>query len=287
MTIRSFTIAAGLAALVCAAATAATAQSMDSAPYDPATDPDIDLYVSHWTQSMPRHMYGSLIERDILVPGDPITPPTHGAVMKYLNRFVHATLDPRMVTEPTVLDSEQIAFYVLTGRGVIETPGESVDLHSGIAILIPEGLLFTIESTCTEPLTMYLVSEPVPAGFEPSKKLFYRDDATRTYQYIKSHWCYNGKSLLGGAPFSEIYGIDIITCDPMTIGQPHAHTEGCEEIWTTIDGDPLLFFGKELRRQPPGTAYMIPPDGKTCHSNINTTNAPVHYLYISVRHDLD
>ena len=69
MTIRSFAIAAGLTALMCAAATIAPAQSMDSAPYNPETDPDIDLYMSHWSQSMPRHMYGSLIERDIFVPG--------------------------------------------------------------------------------------------------------------------------------------------------------------------------------------------------------------------------
>ena len=58
----------------------------------------------------------------------------------------------------------------------------------------------------------------------------------------------------------------------MTIGHPHSHKKGTEETWAVITGNNILFLGKEIRRQGTGTAYMIPPDDSTPHSNINVTD---------------
>jgi hypothetical protein len=44
-------------------------------------------------------------------------------------------------------------------------------------------------------------------------------------------------------------------------------------------------LGKQLRLQTSGTAYMIPTDGNTPHSNINHTDKPVKLLYFAVRKD--
>ena len=38
---------------------------LDPKPYDPQTDPNIDMFISSWKESMPRHSHGSLVERDI------------------------------------------------------------------------------------------------------------------------------------------------------------------------------------------------------------------------------
>jgi uncharacterized cupin superfamily protein len=56
----------------------------------------------------------------------------------------------------------------------------------------------------------------------------------------------------------------------MTMGQPHSHYPGEEEIWFLVKGDVTLLLGKQLRKLTPGMAYKIPPNGAVPHSNINT-----------------
>ena len=68
--------------------------------------------------------------------------------------------------------------------------------------------------------------------------------------------------------------------NPMTMGEPHPHRAGQEEIWVAIDGTSLAFIGTELRVQHPVMAYMIRPDESMTHSNINT-RTPVKFLWFS------
>jgi len=65
------------------------------------------------------------------------------------------------------------------------------------------------------------------------------------------------------------------------MGEPHPHRPGQEEIWAALDGNSLAFLGTELRVQRPGMAYMIRPDGSMTHSNINSGDAPVKFLWFS------
>ena len=72
-----------------------------------------------------------------------------------------------------------------------------------------------------------------------------------------------------------------VTVNPLTMGEPHPHRPGQEEIWAAIDGESLMFLGTELRVQKPGMAYMLPPDAATIHSNINAGDKPVKFLYFA------
>jgi len=74
---------------------------------------------------------------------------------------------------------------------------------------------------------------------------------------------------------------DLITVDinPMTMGEPHPHRIGQEEIWCAIDGTSLAFLGTQLRVQPPGMAYMIRTDETMTHSNINVGDKTVKFLW--------
>jgi hypothetical protein len=72
-----------------------------------------------------------------------------------------------------------------------------------------------------------------------------------------------------------------VALDPQTMGEPHTHRIGHEEIWGAIDGTSLAFVGTQLRLQPPGTAYMLRPDGATTHANINAGDSRVTFLYFS------
>ncbi|MCE5251427.1 cupin domain-containing protein [bacterium] len=267
---------------------AAFCQELDGSPYDPAKDPDIDLFMASWKDSNPRHSHGSLIERDILTKGNQLNPPRKGAVLEYINRFVHATLYAHTTTAPTMLKGEQEAFYIISGKGTITGGGKTYDLYEGICFLVPENLKFIMTNTGDEPLTMYLICEPVQPGFTPRKDIFVKSEAETPFNSGVGHWSYQEKDLLVHANgFSTLHAVITLTLDPMTIGHPHVHVKGCEEVWTTVYGDNIAWLGKQIRFQPPGTAYMIPPDGKTNHSNINQSKTDqVKMLYFSVRDDI-
>ena len=268
---------------------AAGGQTLDGRAYDPATDPDIDMFIGTWKESMPRHTHGSLIERDILTKGDALYPERKAAVLEYVNKFAHASLPVNASTIPVTLKGEQEVFYVISGKGTVNWKGASADISEGVCFLVPEGLEFTMTNTGDESLTMYLISEPVPSGFTPVKEVVARSNKTTPFNTTVGHWSYQEKDLLlKHHGLATLHAVITLTLDPMTIGHPHFHVRGTEEVWTTIEGMSVAWLGKELRMQPPGTAYMIPPDGKTNHSNINQSKTEqVVLLYFAVRKDLE
>jgi len=260
---------------------------LDPAPLDPQKDPDIDLFLGSWQNSIPFNTHGSITERAVLTrsTGDPLKPARKGAVLTQANRFSRATIDPQAVTTPARLKGEQEVFFIESGKGIIKTAGKTTELRSGIFILVPEGLEFTMANTGDNLLVMYLINEPVPAGFTPKKELVVKDEKAMPYRdsgYLKMHWSHNGKNVLTTQDgLATIKAVNYITFEPMSIGQPHSHGPGTEEVWLLLEGKNLAFLGKEIRWQYPGTAYKIPPTGFTPHSNINPTDEPARFLYFS------
>lgn len=270
--------------LVCLTALSATAfsQTLDGSPYTPGKDADIDLFIANWKESMPKNTHGSLVERDIFTKGDPLKPPAKGAVLKYINRFTYATLASGASTTPTKLSGEQEIFYFVSGKGTIKAGRTTADLYPGICILMPANLEFTMTNTGAEPMNLYLVNEPIPAGFRPNKEMLVRDENTLPIESTTGHWCHIVKNFFEtDAGLGTLERVLTVTFDPMTIGHPHSHAEGCEEVWTAVEGTSLAFIGKQIRMQEPGTAYMIPPDGKTPHANINTSDRQIKIFYFA------
>ncbi len=267
---------------ILALSTCVYAQNLDGKAYTPGEDADIDMFLSSWKESMPRHTHGSLVERAILTRGDPMNPTRRGAVLKYINRFVYASLEAGASTQPTTLQIEQEVLYILSGKGIIKWGKKSADLYSGIALLIPAKLEFTLTSTGDGELTMYLINEPIPEGFRPNKDVLVRDENTKPISSTTGHWSHIVKGLFSTADgLGTLESVLTVAHDPMTIGHPHSHGEGVEEAWTAIKGTSIAFLGKQIRWQPPGTGYMIPPDGKTPHCNINTSKEQIKLFYFA------
>ena len=95
--------------------------------------------------------------------------------------------------------------------------------------------------------------------------------------------CSQQPGLFGSGDGLATIGVITVAVDPMTFPHPHSHSGNFEEVWAAIKGTSLAFLGKQIRKQPPGTAYMIPPDGNTPHSNINTSDRQIKFLYFSAR----
>ena len=260
---------------------------LDPRPLDYEKDPDIDLFMGSWQNSIPYNTHGSLVERAVLTKctGDPLKPSRKGAVLCYINRFSQAYLDAYASTTPTSLKGEQEIFYINSGEGIVKAGNKIDELRNGIVMLVPADLEFTITNTSDKLLTMYLICEPIPAGFRPNKEILVKDEKTmanRDQGYLKVHWSHNGKNVFNvkdGLGTLEL--VNIITFDVMTIGQPHSHDATTEEVWAVVEGKNLAFLGKEIRWQYPGTAYKIPPTNFTPHSNINTAEEPIKFFYFA------
>jgi mannose-6-phosphate isomerase-like protein (cupin superfamily) len=256
-------------------------------------DKRIDLFMGDWRESMPRHEHGSLVLRDVLTRGDNFSPPQRGAVLQSANFLAYGRLQPSDCTTLAKLEGEQEVYYVLDGNGDITAGGRTVPLHKDVAVFMPEGIEFSMKNTGKEDLTMYVVNEPVPSGFTPRKEMIVTDEHTvpvrtplvaspYTIPGASGHWAHVVRDLFSRADgLATIGDIITVTINPMSMGEPHPHQPGHEEIWAEISGTSLAFLGTELRVQNPGMAYMLRPDGQMLHSNINSGDTPVKFLWFS------
>src|ERR1700736_5777688 len=140
-------------------------------------DRRIDLFISDWQGSLPRIEHGSLVLRDILIRGDNFAPSQKSAVLRAANFFAYGRLAAGNWTTPAKLEGQQEVYYVLGGEGEITAGGDTAKLRKDVAVLMPAGLEFVMKSTGPEPLTMYVINEPTPAGFHPKDKMAVKDEA--------------------------------------------------------------------------------------------------------------
>jgi mannose-6-phosphate isomerase-like protein (cupin superfamily) len=167
------------------------------------------------------------------------------------------------------------------------------ELRKGIGVFIPAEVSFTMKNTGDEPLTMYVVNEPTPANFKPKDKILVRDemkspigkptdDSPYNTPGASGHWAHLTRGLFARADgLASISGLITVTINPMTLGEPHTHEPGHEEIWAAIDGTSLAMLGAQLRVQRPGMAFMLRPDDTMLHANINYGDTPVKFLWFS------
>jgi hypothetical protein len=252
-----------------------------------ATGARIDLYFNDWHGATPRTTLGALEERDIFTHGDPQNPSKKGAVLRFLNSHTYAMLPPHAATKATRLDGQQEIYFVESGRGSAIAGGQTVDLYKNISVLVPANLEFTLKNTGDEPLAMYVINEPTPAGFRPNSNLLVRDENKIPITSSDGHWAHIVKTLfVTDDGLGTLQSVLTVTLDPLTMGKPHVvDHDDIEEVWTALDGTSLAFVSNELRRQTPGMAFYHIPDNKTPHTNINQNeDAQVKFLYFARYH---
>jgi hypothetical protein len=265
-------------------------------PTRPLEDTRMNMYFGDWRNSEPHVMFGSLVVRDILTPGDNLSPPYPGAVLERAKFLSLGKLEPGARTVPSTLQGLQVFFYVSQGEGEVSGGGKTEPIHKGSAILIPQGLEFALHNTGETQLEAYMVGDPTFPGFTPLTSFQVKDEdklphskpaeeSPFTNPGAGGHWAhithgfYNNKN--GLATVGAIITVQIL---PLQLGEPHPHFPGHEEIWCEVEGKSLAFYGSQLRMQHPGQAYMLRPDNLTTHSNINFEepgDAPIKFLWFS------
>jgi mannose-6-phosphate isomerase-like protein (cupin superfamily) len=266
-------------------------------PTRPQEDTRLNMYFGDWRDSEPRVMFGSLVTRDILTPGDNLSPPFPGAVLEHAKFLSYAKLEAGGRTVPSTLKDLQIFFYVMEGEGEVSAGGKSESIHKGSAILMPEGLEFSLHNTGETQLAAYMIGDPTYPGFQPLSSFVVKDedklphskpatDSPFTNPGAGGHWAhithgfFNNRN--GLATVGAIITVEIL---PLQLGEPHPHFPGHEEVWCEIEGkSSLAFVGSQLRLQHPGQAYILRPDNLTTHSNINfgePGDKPIEFLWFS------
>ncbi len=258
-------------------------------PLTPAqtTGDRISLYFGDWHNSTPHTIRGSLEERDILTHGDGLNPARAGAVFRFLNSYTYATLAAGASTKPARLDGQQEIYFVESGKGTVTAGGQTADLYRNVAVLMPANLEFTLKSNSDEPLAMYVINEPIPAGFRPNTKMLVRDENTIPISSSNGFWAHIAKPLFVTADgLGTLESVVTVTLDPLTIGKPHPapheDTSDIEEVWTSLYGNSLALVGNQVHEQTPGMAYLHIPDNLTPHTNINPSgNSQAKFLYFA------
>ena len=247
----------------------------------------ISLYFGDWHNSAPHTIRGSLEERDILTRGDGLNPPHPGAVFRFINSYAYATLAAGGSTQPTRLDGQQEIYFVESGKGTVTAGGQTANLYRNVAVLMPANLEFTLKSTGDEPLAMYVINEPIPAGFRPNVNMLVRDENTIPISSSNGFWAHIAKPLFATADgLGTLESVVTVTLDPLTIGKPHPapneDTSDIEEVWTSLYGNSLALVGNQLHEQTPGMAYLHIPDNLTPHTNINpSSESQAKFLYFA------
>lgn len=247
----------------------------------------IDFYFGDWHTSSSRIAHGKLDERDILTRGDALSPSQKGAVLRFINSYDYATLAPHASTKTERLEGQQEIYFVQSGKGAAHAGGQSIDLYRNTAILVPAELDFNLENTGEQPMTMYVINEPIPPGFRPNPTILARDENQLPITSSSGMWAHIVKTLFVSADgLGTLQAVLTVTLDPLTIGKPHPvpgeDSNEIEEVWTALDGTSLAMVGNQLRRQTPGMAYLHIPDNQTPHTNINSNeDSQDRFLYFA------
>lgn len=245
----------------------------------------VDMYFSDWHSSKGQTT-GPVTEYTVFAKGDAMKPATKGAVLRYIDSYVYATLAPNASSPALTLTGKQRVYYFTSGTGTISAGGESVPVFSNLAVLIPADLAFSIKNSGRGPLCAYVVTEPTPSGFQPGTKLVVKEEPATPISTTTQEWARIVRHLFSPSDgLATISSIETVTLDPVTITRPFIGTAAnVEQLWMQISGTSLAFIGPYLRRQTPGVGYEHPPDNLAPTANVNySEDSQVKLLLVETR----
>jgi mannose-6-phosphate isomerase-like protein (cupin superfamily) len=243
----------------------------------------VDMYFGDWHAAKAQTV-GPVTEYAVFTKGDPVKPTTKGAILRYVDSYVFATLAPGASSQSITLSSKQRVYYFTSGTGTISAGGDSVPVSSNVAVLVPANLTFTIKNTGTGPLGAYVITEPTPSGFQPGTKLIVKDENSIPASTAVQEWSRIVKPLFTSADgLATISSVETVALDALTITRPFVGTlPNTEHLWMELSGTSIAFIGPYLRRQTPGMAYEHPPDNLAPTSNVNySEDSQIKFLLVS------
>ena len=243
----------------------------------------VDMYFGDWHVS-PAKTAGGMTEHAVFTKGDPMKPAVKGAILRYAEAYVYMTLAGGASSPSTTLSGKQQVYYFTSGTGTISASGDAAPVSSGIAVLVPANLAFTLKNTGTAPLGAYVITEPTPAGFQSRAKLVVKDASTTPISTTQEDWSGIVKPLFTAADgLATLSRVQTVTLDAMTITRPYIGKKpNTEQLWMELSGTSIAFIGPYLRRQTPGMAFEHPPDNLAPTASVNySEDSQVKFLVVA------
>jgi mannose-6-phosphate isomerase-like protein (cupin superfamily) len=242
----------------------------------------VDRFIGHPADNPVHWSHGTLMTQAILEAGDPYHPGPQGDVLEYRKLLATAQLLPGSQT-PLETYPDEYFFYVQSGKGRLDDGKQYWDLSTDIAVLVPPGVAHRLINTSPdEPLKMIMMQWT--AGPNAKHDLIVRNTRLLPWCEENAHWN-NGSRCVFSAEDGLLDGerIYMVMLPPWTVSQPHSHGPGTEEIWTKVtSGSIPILLGSDLREMDQDTGYLVPPTGKTDHSNINLSRDKMEWwVYIA------
>ena len=255
--------------------------ALDPSPINPATDPDLNMFINDWRNAKPRTENGALMFYDILTPrgqGDVLKPVRKGAVLSRMSAVSRVVLAPGATAAGHVAAGYREVFIAVEGVGTMTVDGKTSDLKDGAYFTLTSDINFKMTNTGKVPLVFYARTETVPdtwkipGGFA----VINRYDNDRVFG---AHWAHSCDMGPPTGPMSKAFPpMTFCSMSPYAMPQPHSHPG--EEAWLQVEGETILSLGKQVVRLKPGQAYRIPPNGLAAHSNINLTDRMTKIIYL-------
>lgn len=255
--------------------------ALDPSPINPATDPDLNLFINDWRNAKPRTEAGKLVFHDILTrrgQGDLLKPVSKGAVLSVMTAVSRVFLAPGATAAGAVAPGTRQVFIATEGTGTLVVEGKSHEVKDGSYFTLTNEYPYRLTNTGKTPLAFYARTEPLPAGWKipGGFAVINRYDNDRVFGAHWSHSCDRGPP---SGPMSNAFPpMTFCSMSPYAIPQPHSHPG--EEAWIQVEGETVLSLGKNVVRLKPGQAYRIPPNGLAAHSNINLTDRMTKLIYL-------
>lgn len=230
---------------------------------------DIDRFVGDPLLSPVHVTQGVIFQRSIFREGNPYQPGDPGAVLEYRKEYSLGTI---LGFNRSVLVQvpEAQFWYVESGKGQLDNGDGYWDLHEGIGVLIAPNARHRVVNTTDEPLQMLMLTW-IPADATRLAPILVRDVHSLSLPASGAHWNYFGTNFFGSADgLHQNEAFAVVYMPPMTVGEPHAHILHWEEIWTKLPPyESYFILGSEVRKMPPNTAFLSPPNSQTTHSVVN------------------
>ena len=247
-----------------------------------ATGVSIDRYIGEADKSPSRRWRNVMFVQNILHSGDPDVskPGNPGAVLKNNRSMDLATLPARNIT-PLAPATDQFVLYVQSGNGRLDDGTSYWDLRPGVAVLVPPNAMHRFTNSSDAPLKMLVLTQITGPDFTPRKDMLVRDTNLMAMSEENVHWSnmskfvfQAGDGMAGGGRMLLVY------MGPMTIAGPHSHVPNTEEMWVKVTSGPALMqMGSEIRPWRQNMGMLAPPNGRTVHAAINTSNQIQQWFY--------
>jgi mannose-6-phosphate isomerase-like protein (cupin superfamily) len=255
--------------------------ALDPSPIDPATDPDLNMFINDWRNAKPRAEYGKLMFYDILTSrgaGDVLKPVKKGAVLSRMSAVSRVVLAPGAMAEGRVAAGNREVFIATEGVGSMIVDGKASELKDGAYFTLTPDVSFKMTNTGKAALVFYARTETIPATWKipGGFAVINRYDNDRVFG---AHWAHSCDMGPPTGPMSKSFPpMTFCSMSPYAMPQPHSHPG--EEAWLQVEGETILSLGKQVVRLKPGQAYRIPPNGLAAHSNINLTDRMTKIIYL-------